>query len=166
MILVGLMGSGKSTIGKLLASRLSLPLVDSDKMIIAEEGKDIPSIFAEVGEAGFRNIESACLKEALNSYEDQVIATGGGAVLSQENRSLMKKHRKVVWLDASPETLAKRIAGDRNRPLLDDVDPLEKMKALTVQRNPLYAEIADLKIDTEQLTTKQAVDKITAFLSE
>jgi len=160
------MGSGKSTIGKLLASRLSLPFVDLDTAIVEKEGKDIPSIFEQAGEEVFRNIEGSWLKKILCGDEESVVATGGGSVLSKENRSLMKQHGKVIWLDASPEVLAKRIAGDVNRPLLHDVNPLDKMQELSRQRNPLYAEVADLHIDTGKLSAKEAVDKIASFLSE
>ncbi|PCI02193.1 MAG: shikimate kinase [Zetaproteobacteria bacterium] len=163
--MVGLMGSGKSTIGKLLASRLSLSFVDLDEMIVQAQGKSIPQIFEHDGEAIFRALESQALEEALK-LKNSVIATGGGAILSEHNREMMKQAGRVIWLDASPEVLAARITGDSNRPLLHDVDPLEKMKALTSERNPLYAEIADLRIDTGLMNTKEAVDKIAAFLSE
>ena len=160
------MGSGKSTIGKLLASRLSLPFVDLDDLIVSQAGKTIPDIFQDEGEEAFRALESRLLAEVLMRDSEQVIATGGGVILSAENRALMKESGRVIWLDASPVVLAKRIAGDSNRPLLDGVDPLFKMISLAAQRNPLYAEVADLRVDTERLSTQEAVDTITAFLSE
>ncbi len=166
IIHVGLMGSGKSTIGKLLASRLSLSFVDLDDFIVSQAGKTIPDIFQDEGEEAFRALESRLLAEVLMRDSEQVIATGGGVILSAENRALMKESGRVIWLDASPVVLAKRIAGDRNRPLLDDVDPLFKMISLATQRNPLYAEVADLRVDTEKLSTQETVDTIAAFLSE
>jgi shikimate kinase len=166
ILFIGLMGSGKSILGKQLASRLSLVLVDLDEKIVLQEGRSIPQIFEDDGEKAFRALESASLVDVLASDKPQVIATGGGAILSAENRALMKEKGKVIWLDASAEILAARISGDSNRPLLNDVNPLNKMLKLTAQRNPLYAEIADLRIDTGKLTDKEAVAKIVAFLSE
>jgi len=166
IILVGLMGSGKSILGKQLASRLSLKLVDLDDEIVAQAGKTIPEVFKDEGEQAFRALESKLLAEALVQGEKHIIATGGGAILSAENRALMKQHGRVIWLDASPTVLAERIAGDTNRPLLDDVDPLFKMISLAMQRNPLYAEVADLRVDTEKLSDEEAVAKIIHFLSD
>jgi len=160
------MGSGKSILGKQLASRLSLDLVDLDDLIVSQAGKTIPEIFKDEGEEAFRALESKVLAEALAQDNEQIIATGGGAVLSAENRALMKQNGYVIWLDASPTVLAERIAGDTNRPLLDDVDPLFKMISLATQRNPLYAEVADLRVDTEKLSDKEAVAKIINFLSD
>ena len=166
MVLVGLMGSGKSILGKQLASRLSLELVDLDDFIVSQAGKTIPEIFKDEGEEAFRALESKLLAEVLAQDDEQIIATGGGAILSAENRELMKHGGRVIWLDASPTVLAERIAGDANRPLLDGVDPLFKMISLAMQRNPLYAEVADLRVDTEKLSDEEAVAKIINFLSD
>lgn len=160
------MGSGKSILGKLLASRLSIELIDLDDFIVEKEKRSIPQIFEQGGESVFRALESKYLEQASSIGTPVVIATGGGAILAVENRALMKKSGKVIWLDASAEILAARISGDKNRPLLNGVDPLEKMRALTEQRNPLYAEVADLRIDTGLLSDKEAVAKIVNFLSE
>ncbi len=166
MVLVGLMGSGKSILGKQLASRLSLELVDLDDLIVSQAGKTIPEIFKGEGEEAFRALESELLAEVLAQDDEQIIATGGGAILSAENRAMMKQSGRVIWLDASPTVLAERIAGDTNRPLLDGVDPLFKMISLATQRNPLYAEVADLRVDTEKLSDEEAVAKIINFLSD
>ena len=160
------MGSGKSILGKQLASRLSLELVDLDDYIVSQAGKTIPEIFKDEGEEAFRALESKLLAEVLAQGDEQIIATGGGAILSAENRALMKQGGYVIWLDASPTVLADRIAGDANRPLLDGVDPLFKMISLATQRNPLYAEVADLRVDTEKLSDEEAVAKIINFLSD
>ena len=166
MVLVGLMGSGKSILGKQLASRLSLELVDLDDLIVSQAGKTIPEIFKDEGEEAFRALESKLLAEVLAQDDEKIIATGGGAILSAENRAMMKQSGRVIWLDASPTVLAERIAGDANRPLLDGVDPLFKMISLATQRNPLYAEVADLRVDTENLSDEEAVAKIINFLSD
>ncbi len=166
MVLVGLMGSGKSILGKQLASRLSLELVDLDDLIVSQAGKTIPEIFKDEGEEAFRALESKLLAEVLAQDDEKIIATGGGAILSAENRAMMKQSGRVIWLDASPTVLAERIAGDANRPLLDGVDPLFKMISLATQRNPLYAEVADLRVDTEKLSDEEAVAKIINFLSD
>ncbi|MCF6208949.1 MAG: shikimate kinase [Ghiorsea sp.] len=166
IILVGLMGSGKSILGKQLASRLSLDLVDLDDYIVSQAGKTIPEIFKDEGEQAFRALESRLLAEVLAQGDEQIIATGGGAVLSADNRALMKQSGQVIWLGASPEILAERITGDSNRPLLTDVDPLAKMKALSVERNPLYEEVADLYVDTGKLSDEESIEKIINFLSD
>lgn len=168
MILIGLMGSGKSILGKQLASRLSLDFIDLDDCIVKDVGKSIPAIFEQDGEMAFRTLESKMLEEALLSEDGKacVLATGGGAVLSGENREMMKKCGRVVWLDASPTELARRISGDENRPLLNDVDPLFKMISLAAQRNALYAEVADLRVDTEALNDEESLAKIINFLSD
>ena len=160
------MGSGKSIFGKQLASRLSLKLVDLDDLIVHRAGKVIPEIFKYDGEQAFRDLESRLLAEVLADDNQQIIATGGGAVLSADNRALMKQSGQVIWLGASPDILAKRITGDSNRPLLADVDPLEKMKALSAERNPLYEEVADLYVDTGKLSDEQSIEKILEFLSD
>ncbi len=160
------MGSGKSTIGKLLASRLSLQLVDLDDFIVEKAGKEIPQIFADEGEQIFRDMESELLEQVVKSGIHQVIATGGGVVLSAKNRELIQEEAAVIWLDAPVEVLAGRIAGDANRPLLENVHPLDKMKALAEERNDLYAEVSHLRVDTGKLSDKEAVDKVVHFLSE
>jgi len=163
--MVGLMGTGKSILGKQLASRLSLELVDLDDYIVQKQGRSIPEIFESDGESFFRSLESQALAEVLDNNSNAVIATGGGAVLSAENRALMKSKGKVVWLHASPEILAERISGDANRPLLNNVDPLTKVVTLSEKRNPLYAGVAGLKVDTGILSDEKAIEKILQFLS-
>ncbi|MDQ7058024.1 MAG: shikimate kinase [Ghiorsea sp.] len=135
-------------------------------ILLHQVGKTIPEIFKNDGEQAFRALESRLLAEVLADDNQQIIATGGGAVLSADNRALMKQSGQVIWLGASPDILAKRITGDSNRPLLADVDPLEKMKALSAERNPLYEEVADLYVDTGKLSDKESIEKIINFLSD
>ncbi|MDQ6989239.1 MAG: shikimate kinase [Mariprofundaceae bacterium] len=166
------MGSGKSTLGKLLQTQLvsqadpSVQLVDLDDEIVRQAGKSIPQIFADSGEQVFRDLECVCLARCLEKSGSQIIATGGGAILSADNRALMQQKSTVIWLHASPEILAQRIAGDRNRPLLDGEDALQKIRALSVVRNPLYAEIADLRVDTGLLSDQEAISSILEFMAE
>jgi shikimate kinase len=145
--LVGMMGAGKTTVGRTLARRLKLRFVDSDQEIEARCGVKIPVIFEIEGEAGFRAREAQAIAE-IAALEGIVLATGGGVVLAAENRRLLAEHGTVVYLRATPEHLYERVRQDRNRPLLATGDPLERLRALYRERDPLYREVADLVIDT------------------
>ncbi len=158
------MGSGKSSIGRRLATHLTLPLIDLDDTIVARSGLSIPEIFAQRGESAFRTMETEALRDVI--ARDAVIATGGGVVLSKKNRTLLKQHALVVWLQASPEFLANRIAGDTNRPLISSGNPLGTLRDLACIRNPLYEECADLCLPREETEKQQAMESIVRFLSE
>ena len=145
--LVGLMGAGKTSVGKLLARRLGKTFYDCDQEIERSTGVRIPVIFEIEGEAGFRARERKMLAE-LVERSDAVLATGGGVVLAEQNRKLLKEHGVVVYLCASPQDLWRRTRHDRNRPLLQTSDPLSKLAELYKIRDPLYREIADLVMDT------------------
>jgi shikimate kinase len=145
--LVGMMGAGKTTVGRLLARRLKLRFVDSDHEIERRCGAAVPLIFDIEGEPGFRARESAVLAE-LTALEGIVLATGGGAVLADENRRLLAAGGAVVYLCAQPEDLYERVRQDRNRPLLATADPLARLRELYLQRDPLYRSIADVVVDT------------------
>src|SRR5437667_5078107 len=146
--LVGLMGAGKTTVGRLLARRLKLRFVDSDQEIERRCGVKIPLIWEIEGEAGFRGREAQVLAE-LTAQDGAVLATGGGAVLLDENRKrLAARGGTVVYLRASPEELYRRVHYDRNRPLLATGDPLARLRELYAERDSLYRGVADLVIDT------------------
>ena len=147
IFLVGLMGAGKTTVGKLLAKSLDKSFYDSDHEIERRTGVNIPLIFELEGEVGFRKREAQAIAELANLH-GIVLATGGGAVLLPENRQVLSSHGTVIYLRASVEELCHRTRGDRNRPLLQTDDPRERLQALYTQRDPLYNEIADLVIDT------------------
>lgn len=147
IFLVGLMGAGKTTVGKLLAKHLRKTFLDSDHEIQRRTGVAIPVIFEIEGESGFRARESTVLKD-LAEMENIVLATGGGAVLSLENRQLLSRSGTVVYLRAVVDDLWARTRHDRNRPLLQTTDPRAKLEELFAQRDPLYREVADIIIDT------------------
>ena len=145
--LVGMMGAGKTTVGRALARRLKLRFVDSDHEIEARCGVKIPVIFEIEGEDGFRAREAQAIAE-LTQLEGIVLATGGGVVLCEDSRRLLAERGTVIYLRATPEHLYERVRQDRNRPLLATGDPLERLRALYRERDPLYREVADLVIDT------------------
>jgi shikimate kinase len=147
IFLIGLMGAGKTSVGKMLARRLGKTFYDSDHEIERTTGVRIPVIFEIEGEAGFRARETRMLAD-LAAASDIVLATGGGAVLADENRKVLAAHGTVVYLRASPQELWQRTRHDRNRPLLQTPNPLGKLTELFAQRDPLYREIANIVIDT------------------
>jgi len=163
--LIGMMGAGKTTVGRLLARRLKLRFFDSDHEVERRCGVKIPIIFEIEGEPGFRARESQALAE-LTALDGIVLATGGGAVLSPENREGLARHGTVVYLRASPEDLFGRVRHDRNRPLLATPDPLARLRSLYVERDPLYLEIADIIMDTGAQSVQVLARALLAKLQE
>ena len=159
IFLVGLMGAGKTTIGRLLARRLNRRFIDSDHAIEARTGASIPWIFEIEGEASFRRREADMIRE-LSAQQDIVLATGGGAVLNPESRALLAERGTVIYLRASVGSILQRTAHDRNRPLLQTADPKKRLEELLAQREPLYREIADLVIDTGRPNVQSMVQTI------
>jgi len=147
IFLVGLMGAGKTSVGKVLARRFNKIFYDSDQEIERSTGVKIPLIFEIEGESGFRDRESRLLEELVRR-RNIVLATGGGAVLSAQNRRLLADHGTVVYLRAAVSDLWQRTRHDKNRPLLQTADPQGRLQELFEQRDPLYREIADIIIDT------------------
>jgi shikimate kinase len=147
LYLVGMMGAGKTTVGRMLARRLKLRFVDSDHEIEARCGVKIPVIFEIEGEAGFRAREAQAIAE-LAQLDGIVLATGGGVVLAPDNRRRLAERGTVVYLRATPEHLYERVRQDRNRPLLATGNPLARLRELYRERDPLYREVADLVVDT------------------
>ena len=147
------MGAGKTTIGRTLAKRLLLEFHDSDKVIEARTGVNIPTIFEIEGEAGFRLREAQVIAD-LSRLHGCVVATGGGAVLRPENRENMRQNALVVYLDARPSALWERVRHDRNRPLLMVADPLARLTDLYAERDPLYREVADFVVESSRLSAQ------------
>lgn len=144
---VGLMGAGKTTVGRLVAKHLNKEFYDSDHEIERRTGVNIPLIFELEGEVGFRRRESAVIEDLANG-SDIVLATGGGAVLLPENRQVLKSNGTVVYLRANVNELWQRTRNDKNRPLLQTADPRLKLEQLFAERDPLYREVADIIVDT------------------
>lgn len=159
IILIGAMGAGKSTVGRRLAKRLGTQFYDSDQVIQKKTGVDIPTVFEYEGESGFRKREEKVIDE-LCLLEDIVLATGGGAVLSEKTRELLSARGIVFYLKASVDTLLNRTQGDTNRPLLNALNKQQTISALLQQREPLYQEIADHIIITDRHTTNWTVNQI------
>ncbi|HZM35636.1 MAG TPA: shikimate kinase [Burkholderiales bacterium] len=163
--LVGMMGAGKTTVGRLLARRLKLRFIDCDQELERRCGVKIPLIFEIEGEPGFRARESQVLA-ALAALDGVVLGTGGGVVLSEENRRLLAERGTVVYLRATPEDLYERVRHDRNRPLLAGADPLARLRELHAQRDALYRATADVVVDTGKQTvlalTRGLIDKLGA----
>ena len=150
IILIGFMGSGKTTVGKRLAAYLDWPLMDTDSLIEEAEGCTISTIFAERGEQAFRDMETAVLSRLLLLEEPEraVISAGGGMALREENRALMHRLGRVVYLEADDETLYARLRNDSSRPKLQGGDLRERIRTLRAQREAIYREAADIQIDT------------------
>lgn len=157
---VGPMGSGKTTVGRLVAERLGRPFADTDALIIERAGCSIPEIFARDGEEGFRRLEAAVLRELPGGL---VVATGGGLVLRPENRDHLKATGCTVWLRVPAEELYRRLAqgeGVKRRPLLQGEDPLGKLRAIATAREPLYRQAADIIVETGGLTPQEAAEAV------
>lgn len=159
IFLVGLMGAGKTTIGRRLAQVLNRDFIDSDQEIEQRAGASIPLIFEMEGEAGFRFREQTVIAE-LTQRPNIVLATGGGAVLSADNRRCLIAHGFVVYLAASVDELLRRTCLDNSRPLLQTADPKARLVQLMEQRDALYREVADCIISTEDQSVKQVITAI------
>ncbi len=159
IFLVGPMGAGKSTVGRQLAGALGKCFVDCDRALEERTGASISLIFELEGEPGFRKRERGMLDE-LTEQRDIVLATGGGAILDADNRAHLRSRGYTIYLKAPIELLVQRTARDRSRPLLDTEDPRARYVELMKQREPLYQEVADLVVKTNQRTARFVVREI------
>ena len=164
LVLVGFMGSGKSSVGRILSSLTGFALVDTDDLVVREAGCSIPDIFRDQGEAAFRRIEREVLQSLVGRI-GLIVATGGGVIVSEENRSLLPQIGPVVWLDADPEHLHQRVKHSK-RPLLQTDDPRATLEKLYREREPLYREASSVRIDSGDLTHRQTAEAILAALRE
>lgn len=165
MFLIGMMGAGKTTAGRIIARRLKRPFYDSDHEVERRCGVRIPLIFEIEGEPGFRAREAALIGE-LSALEDVVLATGGGAVLSEASRRCLATRGTVIYLHAQPAALYERVRQDKNRPLLATADPLARLESLYAVRDPLYREIADIVVDTGRQSVQNLARQLLAQLRE
>jgi shikimate kinase len=159
IVLIGFMGSGKSSVGRCLQRQLGLDRVDTDELVATKMGMSIPEIFPDHGEPRFRDVESEVLRE-LELHRAAIIVTGGGTILKTENVAILKNLGAVVWLDASEEILFKRAMRKNDRPLLQTENPRASFNALLTDRLPVYAKAADIRIDTSQLSHDEVAGEI------
>lgn len=164
IVLVGPMGSGKSTLGHALAARMGLRFIDVDQRIVADAGCSIADVFAHEGEAGFRAREARLLAQALGE-DVAVVATGGGAVLAEANRDAMRDAGLVIYLQVDPATQLARLAGDTNRPLLDTPDRARRLAELQAIREPLYRQAAHHLFDSSARSPEAAVAALADLLA-
>lgn len=170
IVIIGYRATGKSSVSALLGERLGLPVVDTDAEVERTAGKTIAEIFAGEGEPAFRDKEAAAVAATIARAEPLVISTGGGAILREESRRLLRGSGRVFWLTASRETIYYRMHSDATnsdrRPPLTDLSPLLEIESVLNFRNPIYQETAHYKIDTENKTIDRIVDEIIQNINE
>lgn len=166
IVLIGFMGSGKTTVGIRLSYRLRKSIEDTDKLIEKKQKKSIREIFAEDGESFFRQEEAHLLEELVKKCNHMIFSVGGGTPVREENRSLLKELGTVIYFRAKPETIYERVKGDTARPLLQCENPLEKIRELLEDRREAYESCADIIIDVDDLTMDEIVTKIEKELAK
>ena len=164
VVLIGFMGSGKSTMGIRLSYRLQYALEDTDKLIECKAGKTISEIFASEGEEAFRQMETEMLEKLAENKGQRVYSVGGGTPVRAVNRPLLKKLGTVVYLRTRPETIYERLKGDTSRPLLQGEDPLDTIRSLMAEREAAYTEAADVILDVDDMTADQIVERIASCI--
>lgn len=160
LILIGFMGAGKTTIGRLYAETYGLPLVDTDDLILEKAGKTIPEIFQSEGEEGFRQYETQVLRELLAGTDHTVISVGGGLPLREENRRILSQLGMVIYLDISVETVWKRLKGQTGRPLLEGENVEERVNALWSYRRPIYEQAAHKTVGADDKSPETIVKEL------
>ncbi|MFT6792246.1 MAG: shikimate kinase [Rubritalea sp.] len=161
IVLVGFMGCGKSTVGREIGLQLNYPLVDTDTLIEESVGMSVAQIFSQHGEGYFRDLETDLISQIYSKdFTKQIISTGGGLPLREQNRERLRKLGYVVWLQASADTVLERTAKSNHRPLINNQNPKEKIETMLVERDPIYADVADLTINTDDLEISETVHGI------
>ena len=160
IVLIGFMGSGKSTVGNILSKKLNMDFVDTDNFIENRENEKIADIFKAKGEVYFRELETKALKEVCNTYENVIISVGGGLPMTEVNRPILKAECEVVYLKASIDTLYNRLKGDTKRPLLQGNQLREKIEELMKLRAKVYEEVAAYSLDTDGNTPEEIAQEI------
>ena len=165
LILIGFMGTGKSTIARQLSKQLDMPFFEMDEMIVQKEGMEISDIFQEKGEAYFRDLETALLKKLLQE-EKGILSCGGGIILRDENIQAMKKHGTVILLTAKPETILKRVQHNQSRPVLNGKKNINDITKLMKERESRYQMAADITISTDDKSLSQICEEITTIVTK
>ena len=166
IVLIGFMGSGKTTTGLRLSYKLKMPVEDTDKLIEQDAGKSISRMFEEDGEPYFRQLETAVLEKIRDRNYGRILSVGGGTPMKSVNRKLLQECGTVVYLRVQPETVYERLKTDTTRPLLQCDDPLAKIRSMLKERNGAYEECADIIVDVDKLTTDEVAEKVIAALQE
>lgn len=166
IVLIGFMGSGKTTVGIRLSYKLRRVVEDTDKLIEKRQDRSISEIFASEGEACFRKLETQLLEELVQTMEGKIISVGGGTPVREENRPLLRKLGYVVYLRVQPETVYERLKGDTTRPLLQGENPQEKIRTLLAGRAAAYESCADLIIDVDEKDLNEIVELIRVHVEE
>lgn len=161
IVLIGFMGSGKTSVGRLVAQRLGFQFIDTDALVVERVGMQISEIFARHGEPWFRDQETAALR-SLCILNRAVVSTGGGVILREENREVLRELGLVVWLTASEDTIFERVSRNKKRPLLQTDDPRRTVHDLLEQRRPLYEGAAQFTLDSTQLGHDAAAESVIA----
>lgn len=166
IVLIGFMGSGKTTVGIKLSYKMRMVVEDTDKMIECKKDMSISDIFASQGESAFRDMETELLKELSEKKTCNIYSVGGGTPIREENRALLKKIGNVVFLRIKPETVFKRLQNDTSRPLLQGDNPMEKIQNLMEQRKSYYEDAADFIIDVDDKSTDEIVNEIVDYVEK